>query len=264
MILLERSRGIIKNFIRCCPLLKQLVLREIKVKYRRSFLGIIWTVLNPLLNMLVITMVFSQIFRFQIENYQVYYLSGSILFNFTIDTTTQSMHSIIGNGGLIKKVYIPKYVFPLAKVLVGTVNFGYSAIALLIVMLLTNVPITTSLLMTFFLLPALFMFTYGISLVLSALAVFFRDVLYLYSIFSTLWIYLTPVFYPIDILPDNILSIVQRNPMYHFVTYFRELCLYGTIPDSAILLQCYILGGISLLVGFIFFYRSQDKFILYI
>ena len=136
-----------EGFRRFTPLLRELVVRDIKVRYRHSALGLVWTVLNPLLMMVVITIVFSTLFKQNIPNFPIYYLSGSLIFAFNSESTTTALNSIISNASLIKKVYIPKYLFPLSNVLSGLVNLGFSLIAMFIVMLITDAPFHATLLL---------------------------------------------------------------------------------------------------------------------
>ncbi len=252
------------TFRRYSGLLRELVVRDIKVRYRRSFLGLVWTVLNPLLMMLVMTLVFSTIFRSNIENFPVYLLTGNIVFALNADSTSQALMSIVGNAGLIKKVYIPKYLFPLSKVLSCLVNFGFSLIALLIVMLITHSPFYPSLLLFWAPLVGLFLFSSGLSLILSAVNVYFRDVGHLYSVLITAWTYLTPIFYPIEILPPVMQKIVFWNPLYQYIKYFRLLVLAGTVPEWDTNLYCFGAGALMLAAGTAVFKKLQDHFILHI
>lgn len=260
----KRVTGTLSVFKTHRFLLSQLVGRDFKIKYRRSYLGILWSVLNPLLMMIVISAVFSYIFRFNIENFPVYLILGQTLFGVMSDATNSSMSSVIGSGQLIKKVYIPKFIFPLEKVAFAFVNFGVSFIAVLAVILVYRVPITWSVICLPLVLLYLFMFSLGIGLFLSALAVFFRDTLHLYGVLLTAWTYVTPLFYPIDALPEQMIAVIRFNPMYHFITYFRDIMMNGTFPTLTDNWLCFGMGIITLLLGGWFFTRRQDKFILHI
>lgn len=263
----QQSTGLkayFEKFYKYRHLLKELVSRDIKIKYRRSVLGIAWSVLNPLLMMLVITAVFSTIFKFQIEYFPVYYLTGSLIFNFVTEATNTSMMSIIDNAALIKKVYVPKYIFPLEKVVFSFVNALYSMIAMFIIMLILRVPISWTIFMIPIPLVYAFVFAIGLSLVLATINVFFRDVGHLYSVWITAWMYLTPIVYPEDILPDVVKQIIHLNPMYYYVDYFRQVVLYGTVPSLQDNLLCLGIGTLFVILGVFVFKRNQDKFILYI
>ena len=245
-------------------LLYELVIRDIKVRYKRSFLGLLWTVINPILTMAVMTIVFSKLFRFQIENYTTYFLVGNILFTFFTEAKNNSMHSVLDNSNLIKKVYVPKYLFPISKVMSSVVNLFFSFIALIIVMIATRVPFQATMWLTPIVLCYIIMFAAGIGLILATIMVFFRDIAQLYSIVTLLWMYLTPIFYPVDLLLENAPWALTLNPMYHYIDFMRKLVLDGTLPSISENMLCLFISVITLLIGLIVFYRKQDKYILYI
>lgn len=254
----------IDGFKRFTPLLTELVVRDIKVRYRHSVLGLVWTVLNPLLMMVVITIVFSTLFKQNIPNFPIYYLSGSLLFTFNSEATTNALHSIIANASLIKKVYIPKYLFPLSSVLSSMVNMFFSLIAMFIVMLVTRTPFYTTLLLIPIPVFYTFLFSCGLGLLLAALTVYFRDIAHFYSVFILAWTYLTPVFYPTSILPDTAMKLMQFNPMYHYITFMRELVLNRTFPGMKENLLCLVIGLVMLCIGLYTFYKKQDRFVLFV
>ncbi|CAM4396809.1 ABC transporter permease [Saccharibacillus endophyticus] len=256
--------GHFKTTLKYKFLLNELVMRDIKIKYRRSFLGVLWTLLNPLLMMIVLTLIFSNIFRFSIDNFPVYLLCGQLIFNFFSEASNMALTSILSNGSLIKKVYVPKYLFPLSKVFSSLVNLFASFVALLLVMIFTQSQITWTIL--FAPLPLLYicLFTLGVSLLLSALSVFFRDIMHLYGVLLTAWMYFTPVFYPLDILPEGIRSIVEFNPLTSFINLFREVVMYNQVPTLSLNLVCLAYSLVMLGIGAYVFYKNQDKFILHI
>lgn len=253
-----------QNFYKYRYLLFDLVIKDLKIKYRRSVLGFAWSILNPLLMMIVITAVFQNVFKSDIDNFPVYYLTGYLFFSFLTEATNMSMHSIMGASALIKKVYIPKYIFPLEKCMFSFVNMLLSFVATIIVMLVLKVPITASFFM--FLVPMLylFVFTLGLSLFLASATVFFRDIEHLYGVFTTAWMYLTPVFYPMEMLPDFMTNVLKFNPLYHYILYFRALVMYNHVPDVHSNLVCAGFSIIMFVIGVLFFKKKQDKFILYI
>lgn len=265
----SNTRGLSKlffDFKRFLPLLKNLVAKDFKIKYRRSFLGVAWSVLNPLLTMLVLTQVFQMLLRIRVENFATFYIIGSSLWNFFADATSMSLTSILGAAPLIKKVYIPKYMFPIEKCLFALVNFFFSMIAAVVVMLIQGVyPTFTALL---FPLPVIYVFIFacGMSLLLSAVTVYFRDIAHLYSVLLTLWMYLTPILYNNELLEGHkfIKTVVHFNPMYYYVTYFRDVIMYNTVPGLTENLICI---GISLAVfaiGALVFKKAESRFILHI
>ena len=253
-----------KVFFKYENLLFSLVSRDIKVRYRRSVLGMLWTVLNPLLMMVVITIVFSTLFKQNIEHFPIYYLAGSLIFSFNSETTSNALYSIIGNASLMKKVYIPKYLFPLAKIVSGLVNIGFSLIAMFVVMIILGVEFRPTLLLLPIPILYTFIFSTGLGLLLAAATVFFRDIAHFYGVFLMAWTYFTPVFYPETILPPAAMQIMKWNPMYHYVKYMRDLVLYGNFPGMKENLVCFMFSFIFLVIGVLVFYKKQDRFVLYV
>ena len=245
-------------------LLFELVLRDIKVKYKKSVLGVLWSVLNPLLMMIVLTVVFSEVFKSSISNFPLYLITGQVIFHFFSEATNMSMMSVLGNGSLIKKVYIPKYIFPLSKTLFGLVNLVFSLIAVMIVFIFTKQNVGITVVLIPLLLLYIFLFSFGIGLILASTAVFFRDILHLYGILLVIWNYLTPVFYPMEIIPDKYVIFINCNPLTYYVTYFRKILIYNEIPDLNLNLICLFISMISVIVGLVIFKKNQNKFILYV
>lgn len=253
-----------KNFFKYKGLLYELVKRDIKVKYRRSILGILWSILNPLLMMVVISVVFSQLFRFQIENYPIYLISGQIVYAFFAESTSMAMSSVFNNSALIKKVYIPKYIFPISQAISSFVNLLFSFVAIVVVMLVTNVKITIVIGLLPISLFYLLAFSIGIGLILAAYTVFFRDLVHIYSVLLTAWYYLTPFIYPESIVPVQYQFLLKYNPLYYFVKHFREIVIYGQVPSMDLNIICFSISIGALLIGMYVFYRKQDEFILYV
>lgn len=248
-------------------LLENLIARDLKVKYRRSSLGFIWSILNPLLMMLVITTVFQHVLKFdtsQIPDFTIFYLTGSLLFNFVAESTSLALTSIVSFSPLIKKVYIPKYIFPVEKILFAFVNMLFSLIALVIMLIIRRTPVTVTALLFPVPLIYILIFCIGFGLILSSLNVFFRDVGHLYSVWVTAWMYLTPVMYSITMLPEWMQRIMKLNPLYHYITYFRNLIIDGFVPGINENLTCIFTSLVFLILGIIIFKKNQDKFILYI
>ena len=245
-------------------LIKQLVSRDFKTKYKRSALGYLWSFLNPLLSMLVQYIVFSTLFQSDIENFPVYLLTGIVLFNFFSDAVGQGLGAIVINAALITKVYVPKYIYPVTKVASSSINLLISIIPLFIVMLLTGQPFRKSLLLLPFPLICLLVFCVGMSLLLSSSMVFFRDTQYLWGIVSLAWTYATPIFYPADIIPDKFILIQKLNPLYHYIRFTRELLIAGVSPSIQEYVYCIIFSVAMLAFGAFVFKKTQDKFILYI
>lgn len=248
-------------------ILRQLVTKDFKLKYRRSALGVAWSVLNPLLMMCVMAVVFSRMMRFSsdsIPSYPLYIILGNVTFGLMSESTSNGMGSIIAASSLLKKVKINRWVFPVEKVLFAVVNFLFSLIAVAVVMIVFHIAPTISVVMMPVFLLYMTGFCIGLSLFLAAASVFFRDVMHLWSVILTAWTYATPLFYPQEILPGWMLSLENFNPMYHYVNYVRVMLLYGQMPSLKLNLACAACAIISLVVGWLVFKRHERKFILYI
>jgi len=248
-------------------ILASMVKKNFKAQYRNSILGILWTVLHPLLNMLVLTLVFSQLFggREGVGIYPIYLLCGNLIFNMMRQITTQSLGSMVSSAGLIKKVKISYSIFPIANMFTALVNFGLSFISLIIVMLFVHQTFHWTILLTAAIIPAVLLFSLGIGFALASLYVFFRDVKHLYEVFLTLWMYLTPMFYSITMLKDNFIAkIIQLNPMTYFVNAFRNIIQWGVVPSIQEFLIMYAWAFLMLLLGYAIFKLNRKKYILYI
>lgn len=259
----------IKGQIRVCyqyrHLFQQLVSKDIKLKYRRSFLGYLWSILNPLFTMLVMIIVFSHMFRFDIENYPVYLIIGQTIFNFLNEATTMAIYSITGNAALIKKVYVPKYIFTVSKVTSSMVNFLFSLLAMVLVFFFCGIRWNLNFLFIPVILLQIYLFCTGLGLFLAQASVFFRDIQYIYNVLLTAWMYLTPIFYPLTSLPKQLQNAITAfNPMYDYIMQLRIIVLEGVFPDENLILKGSAVAFLALGIGLWSFSRSQDRFILYI
>ncbi len=262
---LVRKRRPRNEFKQNMFVLRSLVTRDFKLKYRRSVLGILWSLLNPLLMMVVMAAVFSYMFRFNIENFPLYLILGTIMFDFMRRGTSEALESIINAQALIKKIRIEKMIFPLEKSAFELLNFAISLVAAIIVMVYYQIaPSVHALWGLPFLIVCVTAFTAGLGLLVAALSVFFRDIIHLWSVLLTAWNYATPIFYPYEMLAGWMQTIMQFNPMYHYVTFFRDIMMWNTNPGGLECLICFGMAAITLLVGFIVFRKTESKFILYI
>ena len=252
---------------RNASIIRQLVTKDFKLKYRRSILGVAWSVLNPLLMMVVLSVVFSNMIKTtdpSITNFPLYLILGNTCFGFMTDATNQGMVSIVGAAPLLKKVKISRWVFPVQKVLFAGLNYLFSMIAVAIVMGYYRwVPNLNA-----FYFPLLFLylgfFCVGLSMLLSALSVFFRDVIHLWGVILTAWTYATPLFYSETILPEWLQKVEVFNPMYLMVKYVRVIFLWRETPSLELNLQCLACAAIMFAIGFVVFRRTERRFILYI
>ncbi|MFT9076597.1 ABC transporter permease [Ethanoligenens sp.] len=262
-----------KNFKKYSYLLQQLVIRDFKVKYKRSILGVLWSVLNPLFTMIVLTVVFEGVMQLKgsatIKSYPVYLLSGLLFWNYFSEASSLAMGSVVNNFNLINKVYMPKYIFPLSKVLSSAINFVFSLVALYAIIFFQPVPL--SWMHIFLPLDMIYtvIFAMGVSLFLSAITVFFRDMFYIYGVLITMWMYMTPIIYTIDTIERSkyhwfMMPIVKINPMYYYITYARQIILYGQMPTLHMNLVCLGASLLTLLIGGLFFRWQQDRFIYHI
>ena len=246
------------------PLVKELVNRDLKIKYRRSFLGYLWSLMNPLMMMCVLTAVFSHFFRFDIPNYPLYLIIGQVWFSFFSNATKLAMESILRNALLLKKVYVPKFVFPMASVTSTFTNMLFSVVAIFIVMVATGVSLHLPQLLLPIPLIFMFIFSLGVGLILSALTVYFQDMFHLYSVFLTALGYATPIFYPISVVPEDIRPFLMLNPLYHFIDYCRQILLWNTVPGLNETLLCLTLSFGTFGIGLLVFQKLQKNFLLYV
>ena len=274
---LTKSR--LQKFFRYWDLLVLLVQRDLKLKYRRSFLGYLWSVLTPLLSMTVMAIVFTEMFGKKIPFFPVYLICGNILFSFMREATTKAMTSVIENASLLKKTYVPKYVFTLSKVTSSMVNFVLSLGALVIVMIVMHVPFRWMNLLIIIPIVELYLFCIGLGMFLAAATVFFRDLKNIWSVVTLAWMYLTPIFYSIEMFYDTKtetmkplgLFIRRFNPMYAYIQQFRYFIIQHfdalrpiEAPWGLLVLRGAIFAAIMLLVGISTFSATKNKFILYI
>ena len=266
-------KNIINNFKKYRFLMNQMISRDFKVKYKRSVLGVLWSVLYPVLMMSVMAIVFSNMFKVRVEgvNYLVYLMTGLVIFNYFSEATNSAMTSVITNYSLINKVYIPKYIFPLSKCLFVGINFILTLIPWFGIILLSNVglgsvacPINVYFLLIPYAFICVFIFTIGMGFILSTIAVFLKDILYIYGIIITIWTYFTPLFYDIKMLPENLQTIFQLNPLYQFINFVRTIVLYGEVPSAFNFIMCAVYAAFSFLLGSYIFKKNQDKFIYYL
>ena len=245
-------------------LLNQLVGKEFKVKYRRSYLGVAWSLINPFLMMIVVSAVFSFVFRFNIEKFPAYLILGQILFNFFSEATQFSLLSIITSGQLIKKIYMPKCIFPLSRTIFSFYNFLITFIPAIIVLAYYRIGISVSLLFLPLFLLYYFIFTFGVGLILAAAEVFLRDVQHLYAVLLLALGYVTPIFYPAESLSKQMQFVLNFNPLFHYVKYFRNVMFYHKCPTIEENFVCLAIAVAVLTAGIVFFGKKQKNFILYI
>ena len=250
----------IVELVRYRDLLAMMVSNIIKTRYKRSVLGVVWTLLNPLLNMAVLTVAFSSIFSSSLVHYPVYVLTGLIAWNFFTQTTLYAMNALVWGGGLIKRVYIPRTLFAVASVGNGLVNLGLSAIPLVAIMLITGHPLFATWWMAPLAVALLAMFALGVALLLSTLAVFFADIVDMYKVFIQALFFLTPIMYPESILPARLVWYLHLNPLYNLLETFRAPIYQGVLPGWHTLLAAAVSAVVALAVGWWVFTHRADEF----
>lgn len=247
-------------------LLQQLVSRDFKVKYKRSVLGVLWSLLYPILTMAVMALVFTNVFKFTTPgvSYLAYLMSGLVIFNYFSEATNLAMSSVVANFSLINKVYMPKYIFPLSKCVFAGINFLLSLIPLYIVLLATGTGINIYHLLLPYAFLCLFLFTLGFGLILATVSVFLRDMFYIFGVIISLWTYMTPIMYDISIIDKpSLLLLFKFNPMYWIIYFVRWIVLYHQMPGINVWIYCMLFGLGTLLLGIFIFKKNQDKFIYY-
>lgn len=243
-------------------LLKQLIKKNFASKYKDSILGILWSFINPLLTMLLLTAIFSAIFSGSIANYPVYFLAGRCLFDFFSAGTKIAMNSIKGNSGILKRIFVPRYIFAFGGVCSEFINFIISLIILIAVMYLTGLHLTLMSLVAIVPIVILFIMVLGIGLILSIVCTYFRDIEYLYNIFTMLLMYASALFYPVDIIPEALRQYIYLNPLYLLIEQFRDIMMYNNLPNIMSVINTSLFALIVLVIGIIIFTKYQKKITL--
>lgn len=251
-----------KNFVKYRFLLVELVKKEIKLKYRRSYLGIFWTLLEPILTTVVLTLVFTSFRGNEEPFFPIYILTGRLLYSFFSNSTKGAMKAIRGNSGMIKKVYVPKYIYPLSSVLANYITFLISMIVLFIAVIVFRMKPTGYLVQGLIPLFLILVLSLGMGLILATLAVFFRDLEYLWGVILMLLMYTSAIFYKTDtVIEAGRGWVFYFNPLYYIIVNFRN-AVYGRPMDMEALLIASLYSVGSLMIGVVLFYKQQDKFIL--
>ncbi|HLV99360.1 MAG TPA: ABC transporter permease [Ktedonobacterales bacterium] len=240
-----------------------LIARDLKIRYKRSALGFIWVMLNPLLMMGVQTIVFSQLFRFNVDHFTVYLLGGTLIWNLYAQGSIAAMSSVQGNGAILRKLHVPPSVFVVSAVGSAVVNLIF-ALAPFLVLTLAN-GLTPQWSWLFLLVPLLLttLFTLGIGLIIGALMVFFTDTFEIYQVLVSIYYFLTPIFYPVTILPEPLRTLESFNPMALFLSSFRNAVIAGTLPSLHHVFYAVVAALGTLFIGWLFFTRLEDRFVYY-
>lgn len=239
--------------------IQQLTARELKRKYARSYLGVVWSVLNPLLSMAVLSLIFSQLFRRSIEHYPIYYLSGYLLWQAFTGATTAAMTTLADNKTLLLKVKFPMELFVLTRVYTALINLGYSLAAYGVMLAVFRITLKWTMLVIPVIIGCLFLFSLGVAFLLATAYVFFGDIKHLYSVVLTLWMYCSAIFYPVQQLSGPIRVVIEHNPLYIYIHGMRSAVLYGALPEPGDLAQMLLWSLGMCLTGYTVFRRSRNK-----
>lgn len=245
-------------------LIRQLVGRDFKAKYKRSVLGVFWSFLNPLLMMSIQYYVFSTIFKSDIPHFAAYLITGTVMYGFFTESCGMALSSILDNAGLITKVYVPRYIYPLTRTMSSVINLGISMIPMLMVCLATGVRFQKAAILSLYFFLCLIVFCLGLGMLLSTSMVFFRDTQFLWGVASLAWMYATPIFYPEEIIPEHMRVALWMNPLYHFLRAARLCLLDGRSPEPRVYALCFAFAAGMVLLGAWVFRRHQARFVLYL
>lgn len=241
----------------------ELVKRDFKKKYKRSFLGVLWSMLAPLFTLLVINFVFGHFFGRTQEYYTIYLFSGWLIFQYYSEATNGAMSSLMANANIFSKVKVPKYMFLFSRVTSSSINFFLVLLVYFVFVIAYGLPITWKFILLLFPIACMFLLILGVGLILSALFVFFRDVQYLYSVFTTALMYFTPIFYTVDIMGARA-QVFYLNPLYLYVTYFRNIVIYGTIPSLGYHVYTLLYSLLFFVIGCWMYKKYNYKFLYYV
>lgn len=245
-------------------LFEELVKRDFKRKYKRTVLGMLWSIVSPLLTLAVMALVFTKFFGNNIEHYIIYLFSGNLVFTFFSDATTGGMRSLLENAGIFSKVDVPKYMFLLSRNVQALINFGLTLVVYFVFVLADGIVPSWKFILLLFPIMCLVVFNIGVGMVLSALFVFFRDVEYLYSVFTMLLMYMSAIFYNVAIFSATTQKLFYLNPVYTYISYFRKIVLYNMVPSLEHHLLCVGFAILALAIGALVYKKFNYKFLYYV
>lgn len=259
-----KSLSEVSELLKYKELLRNLVSRDIKKRYKRSALGLLWVMLDPLFMMLIFYLVFGQLFGKAVGRYTPYAMSGIVLWKLFAQSTRSAMTAFIANRQLINKLYLPRVIFPVSVLASGLVHFFFSLIPLFFILIFSGTHFSYHLLLLPFIVGLVAVFSLGISLAISTLVVFFFDVVYIYDVVLLAWMYLSAIFYPVSILPQNFQVLLSLNPMYHYISLFRASAYDNAVPLTEHLVYGCAFAFFSLVIGWIIYSRNRDRIVFYL
>ncbi|MGN0649965.1 MAG: ABC transporter permease [Oscillospiraceae bacterium] len=244
-------------------LFEELVKRDFNSKYKGTSLGIVWSLLSPLLSLLVMSLVFTQFFGRNTAHYTIYLFAGNLVYSYFRDSTTNGMVSLTANAGIITKVNIPKYLFLLSKNISCLFNFLLTLVIFFVFVIIDGVSFSWSILMIIYPILCLVVFNLGVGMILSALYVFFKDIKYLYDIFTLLLQYMSAIFYTVDAYPPQIQNLFMLNPIYSYISYIRIAVINGQVPSLIHHIICAAYALLFLVIGCVIYKKNNYKFLYY-
>lgn len=257
-------KKIINTFKQRHFLFEELIKRDFTKKYKRTILGMLWSILGPLMTLGVMAIVFTQFFGRNINHYIIYLFCGNLLFSYFKEATATGMTSLYDNSSIFSKVNVPKYMFLLSRNVSSLINFGINMLILILFCIIDGIPITWKFFLLLYPVCCLVVFNLGMGLILSALYLMFRDMKYLYDIFTLLLMYVSAIFYNIDAYPQKIQYLFYLNPIYVYIRYFRKIILEGSIPQFTFHLLAGGYAAAVLIIGAVIYKKKNYKFLYYI
>ena len=245
-------------------LFSELVKRDFKKKYKNTYLGMVWSILSPLLSLLIMSLVFTHFFGNRQPHFTIYLFCGNIIFSYFTDSTNGGMGSLLGNAGIFTKINVPKYLFLFSRNVSSLINFGLTLIVFFIFCIIDKITFTWAFILLLFPILCIIIFNLGMGLILSALFVFFRDMQYLWSVFTQLLMYLSAIFYTVDILPPLMQKLFLLNPVYVYIKYFRLIVIDNSIPSIQFHLLALGYALLTFAVGAIIYKKCNHKFLYYV
>lgn len=245
-------------------LFEELVKRDFKKKYKGTFLGVVWSILAPLLNVLVLMLVFSAIFGRNQPHFIIYIFSGTLVMSFYTECTQGCMRGLVANASIFSKINVPKYLFLVSKAFQAFINFVLTFLLFIVFCIFDGIQFGLHTLALAYPMFWLLVFCFGVGMVLSALYVFFKDIEYLYGVFLTLLNYVSAIFYPVTIVPENFRSLFYCNPVYVYIYYFRQITIEGAIPSLWIHGLCAGYALLFLAVGCLIYKKCNHEFLYYV
>lgn len=260
----QKLKAIRDTFLRNRFLFEELVKRDFTKKYKRTVLGMLWSILGPLMSLGVMALVFTQFFGRNIEHYVIYMFCGNLLYSYFKESTSQGMTALYDNSNIFSKVNVPKYMFLLSKNVSSLINFGINILVLFVFCIIDGVAFSWKFIMLIYPIGCLVVFNLGMGLILSALFLMFRDLKYLYDIFTLLLMYVSAIFYSIDAYDLQVQYLFYLNPIYVYIRYFRKIILEGTIPRLTFHLLAAGYALVTIIIGAVIYKKKNYQFLYYI